>query len=101
MTDKEILISLGKAVDFCSIQQNSEENMYENISCKVKEREDQTVQEEFKKGASLTQVGIVFNSCKNNHVSIYQCRQKNEGKNAGYTGTAVKFEFRVRESFDC
>lgn len=47
-------------------------------------RDDQTVQEEVKKGASLTQVGNVFNACKSNHVSMHQCRQKYEEKNAGY-----------------
>lgn len=59
--------------------------MYENISYKVKEREDQTVEDqEVKKEASGTQVGNVFKACKNNHVSIYQCRQKYEEKHTDY-----------------
>lgn len=57
--------------------------MYENIA-KAKEREDQRVQGEIKEGTGLTQVKNVFNACKNNHVSIYQCRQKYEEKNTDY-----------------
>lgn len=50
VTDKEILISLCKAVGFCFIQQNSEENIYESISYKVKERRSDSTRGGQKRG---------------------------------------------------
>jgi len=50
----------------------------ENISYKVKGREDHTIQDEVQSRASLTQVSNAFNACEKNRVSIHQCRQKYE-----------------------